>query len=146
MQVGCDSKSALWNCFGASHINTDMASFNLVKAIRHQIHISPIKYKGDWVKAHLDDKKGVLDTWALVNIECDNEATHMWNKTVKSQRKTETAIGGHMPGEEWMVYIKDNRRVCNDFDSQLYKHALKQYMIDYREQKGKAEKLIGYVT
>lgn len=40
-----------------------------------------------------------------------------------------------MPGEEWMIYIKDDGRVCKDFDTQLSEHALKQNMIDYWEQK-----------
>lgn len=77
VQVGYDSKSALWNYFEALHVNRkNMVCFDLVKAIRHQIQrYCPITYESKWIKAHQDDKKGVLDTWALANIECDNDAT-----------------------------------------------------------------------
>ena len=139
VQVGCDSESALWNCFGANHVTTKMASFDLVKAIRYQIDKSPIKFKSKWVKAHQDDTKGVLDTWALANIECDNEATRMWNKSVKEYGKQRSIINGHMPGEEWIIYTEDEGRISNNIDSQLYSHALKNYMIGYWEGKERIE-------
>ena len=140
VKVGCDSESALWNCFGAKFVSTKMASFDLVKAIRYQIATSPIKYEQHWVKAHQDDTTGVLDTWALANIECDNEATRMWNKCVKEYGKERPEVPGKMPGEEWVIWTEESGRVCNNIDKQLYNHALKKHMIDYWEHKERVEK------
>ena len=81
--IGSDSESALWNSFGDTPVTTKMASYDIVAAIRHQIKISPLKFESKWVKGHQDtgDKKGkILDTWALANIECNKQASRIWNE------------------------------------------------------------------
>lgn len=59
--MSCDNESALWNAFGNTPVATKMASFDIVKAKRRQIVISPLKCKHKWVKSHHDEKGEVLE-------------------------------------------------------------------------------------
>ena len=110
--------SGIWNFFGVKYVSTKMASYNIVKAIWHQISTSPIKFGQKWVKAHQDgDKwsKRLLDTWALSNIECNKAATRMRNKCFKRNTdRARSTIQGHTSGEEWVIWTEEHDRIDNN--------------------------------
>ena len=72
--IGCDNESAIWTAFGDDHIAADVASSDILHAIHYQIKASPLKWTTKWVQGHQDNKKQLLDTWALANIACDAHA------------------------------------------------------------------------
>ena len=136
--VGCDSESALWNSFGTAPITTKMASHDLVAAIRHQIRISPLDLKSKWVKGHQDDRGGILDSWALANIECDHQAERIWKQKEREGGERRPGVEGRMPGEKWVCFTKQGK-MSSEIDQQLYDTSMRNDMIQYWEKKERIE-------
>jgi hypothetical protein len=128
--VGCDNESVLWNSLSHEPVTTKMPSFDLVAAIRHQIRTSPLTFKSKWVKGHQDSRKGVLDTWAIANIECDKQAERIWNQKEREGGERRPGVEGRMPGEKWVCYTKQGK-ISTKIDKQLYDNSKRAMMIDY---------------
>ena len=141
IMVGCDNESALWNGLGETPANTGMASLDLVKAVRHQRAISPLKWKRHWVKGHQDeitDKDGnkkVLDEWGRANVLCDKEAEEKWNRAYETDGLTRPNVG-KLLGESWLIRINGRKRSTN-LNEAIYAHVHYDDTIAYWVRNGR---------
>ena len=132
MIVGCDNEAALWNAYGETELSAQMASVDIVAAIREQTRMSPLRWIAKWVKGHQDSEQTdipILDEWAHANIRCDALANEKWTDTTESVGHQRPAVGV-LPGEGWTLWINDRKRSTN-LDKALYTHAQADTIIHY---------------
>ena len=132
MTVGSDSESALWNAFGDAELSSQMASVDIVAAIRKQLQLSPLKWTSKWVKGHQDQKGKVtvLDEWATANVRCDKLANEKWVTTMETDSANLRQVVEALPGESWTIWLNGRKRSTN-LDEALYRHAKADDIISY---------------
>ena len=157
MTMACDNISALWKSFDEEEPRQSDASSDILMAIRHQLELSPLKWKRKWVRGHQDDKhqKGddeeiqPMDEWAIENIEVDRIAGAYWTKMIKERIPEELPFwdrmeirhmlrppSTRMPGETWQVHLGDEKLVGR-VDDFLYDHCHRTEILEYWVQKGR---------
>ena len=136
--IGCDNESAIWTAFGDDHIAADATSSDILHAIHYQIKASPLKWTTKWVQGHQDDKKQLLDTWALANIACDAHAGRKWKATVTNGGQLRPTVGVLL-GEKETVWIH-GRKISSDIDKSIYDKVHKDNIIHYWARTGRITK------
>ena len=131
IEIGCDGISALRQATAETDLsNPHLSQFDLIAAIRHIIHRTPIKWKARHVKGHQDDDETiVLDRWALINIDMDLKAKEHWHR-MQSDRSTPGFIQQEIYGEPWSFWVGP-RKISQRFREEVIEHiqgkAVKKY-------------------
>jgi len=149
--MACDNESAIWKTFFAEDepIQSD-CSCDILFALRRQLQISPLTWKGKWVKGHQDDDtEATLDEWAIDNIEVDRAAGAYWTQMVQDMVPVDQGywdkMGNRsilrpaiqkMPGENWQMRI-NGHKIVGAIDDLLYDHCHRVETVHYWESKGR---------
>jgi ribonuclease HI len=115
LQVGCDNKSALQNCFDHQthpHISGRDSDFDVLLAVRSLISSLP---KIDWrhVKGHQQGPE--LDIWAKLNNHVDVLAGTTRDDSIAATPPFNVLL----PGEKWQLLLGD-QKIYKNVQGQIY--------------------------
>ena len=95
MEIGCDGLSALRRSFqvGPEEISAKHAHFDILSGIHGMVRVSNIRWTVRYVKGHQDDVlEKDLDSWDLLNIECDLRAKGFLVEIIKGYKQPKHRI------------------------------------------------------
>jgi hypothetical protein len=129
VELACDGLSALNKAFSqVSILQLEDPNYDLIAAIKHQWHYSPLLWKIQHVKGHQDDHTAIqqLDRWGQLNVEMDLLAK-AYIPFAKNQPRHYTILG-----EPWSIWV-GGKKIVKDIAETLYEIAhvesVKQYWI-----------------
>ena len=128
--VGCDSKSALRTAFHKDRVRPCQASRDIIQAIHHQIHRSPLTWTTKHVKGHQDDVKDTLTDWEQANVDVD-----LWAKAAREEIQSDIPQT-RLPGETWRLLLH-SKPINSKIEKRLLHHCWKPTAIDYWEARGR---------
>jgi hypothetical protein len=131
--IGCDNEAALWEALSNERPSSTQPSNDLIQAIQHQVHKSPVKWVGKHVKGHQDEKdNAVLDEWALANIDMDRRAKEYCSELLL--QGSGPTIAERMEGEGWRVLVNEVN-IASNLGQTLYENIYKDACIEYWRDK-----------
>ena len=132
--IACDNESALWTAFDTKPVTTTYDSFDLLKAIRHEISKSTIEWKPKHVRGHQDrDDGAILDVWAHANMHADALAESYWTQVYQTEDPGSLMINV-MPGEGWRIETR-GVPITKAFGDKIHEQVYRGKMMSYWERK-----------
>jgi hypothetical protein len=127
IRVGLDGEQAMLNAGGDWPLRPGQPDFDMLQDIRTKIKNSPLSWQFFWIESHQDKKGKSLDSWALLNIICDNTAKAFWNYVAT----TGEVPANHQFGNEGWSISTQGRKLSRIDKDKLYEYTFAPRASEY---------------